>query len=277
MTNHYDIVVIGAGPSGMAAACVAAENGARTLVLDEQGTPGGQIYRAIEKSHPGSGPDFGPSYAKGRSLSERFRQSGAEYVSGAAVWLVSANREIGYSHDGISRLLTADQVIIATGAQERPIPVPGWTLPGVMTVGAAQILLKDAGVAMENAIFAGTGPLLYAAVYQYLKAGIPIKAVLDLTPRRNYLRALAHLPKALPSLPKIAEGWLWKQKIALSKAPYLQWVSQIKISGEDNATGVTYLRHGHWKQIDAEHVLLHLGVEMGSGRKRRLKPVKDRE
>lgn len=260
MTNHYDIVVIGAGPAGMAAACVAAENGARTLVLDEQGAPGGQIYRAIEKSHTASGADFGSSFAKGRPLAEQFRQSRADYVPGAAVWLVSANREIGYSHDGISRLLTADQVIIATGAQERPIPVPGWTLPGVMTVGAAQILLKDAGLALKNAIFAGTGPLLYAAVHQYLKAGIPIKAVLDLTPQRNYLRAVAHLPKALPSLPKIIEGWLWKQKIVFSKVPYLQWVSEVKISGEDAATGVTYLRRGRWQRIDAEYVLLHLGV-----------------
>jgi thioredoxin reductase len=260
MTDHYDVVVIGAGPAGMAAACVAADGGARTLVLDEQMAPGGQVYRAIERSHPKSGPDFGPSYAKGRPLARRFRQSSADYVPAAGVWLVSAKGEIGYSNGGVSRLLKADQVIIATGAQERPIPVPGWTLPGVMTVGAAQILFKDAGVALENAIFAGTGPLLYAAVHQYLQAGIPIRAVLDLTPRKNYLRAMAHLPKALPSLPKIAEGWLWKQKIALSKVPYVQWVSEIAVSGDQHATGVTYLRRGRRERIDARHVLLHLGV-----------------
>lgn len=260
MTGHYEIVIIGAGPAGMAAACTAADAGASTLVLDEQGAPGGQIYRAVEQSARYSGPDFGSSYAKGLPLAQKFRRSAARYVPGASVWWVSENREIGYSKEGASHFITAGRVIIATGAQERPVPVPGWTLPGVMTVGAAQILLKEAGLGLENAVFAGTGPLLYAAVHQYLKAGVPVKAVLDLTPFKNYLRAAAHLPKALASLPKIAEGWLWKQKIARAGFPYIDQVSEIEILGGDTTEGIAYRRPGRRDTIETRCVLLHLGV-----------------
>ena len=260
MNNHYEIVIIGSGPAGMAASEIAAEAGSRILILDEQEQPGGQIYRGIASSSSVPGTDSDQSVTNGRSLIKRFRGLNVDYIPGATVWLVSDKREIGYSKEGVSHLLVADQVIIATGAQERPIPIPGWTLPGVMTVSAAQILLKDDGLALENAVFAGTGPLLYAAAHQYVQGGIPIKAILDLTPRKNYLRALPYLLKAVPKLSKIAEGWLWKHQILRSGLQYIKWVSQIKISGEKSAAAVCYRCHNHWEKIDAQHILLHLGI-----------------
>ncbi|MDD9878224.1 MAG: FAD/NAD(P)-binding oxidoreductase, partial [Magnetovibrio sp.] len=100
--------------------------------------------------------------------------AGVPHVPGATVWQVSPDREIGVAVAGLAQVVTADAVIIATGALERPFPVPGWTLPGVMTVGAAQIALKAHGLAAPNAVFAGTGPLLYLVVDQYRRAGIPV-------------------------------------------------------------------------------------------------------
>ena len=260
MNKQYEIVIIGTGPAGMAASEVASKAGARILVLDEQERPGGQIYRGIETSPSVPGRDLDQSMANGRSLIKQFQGLNVDYIPDATVWLVSDKREIGYSREGVSHLMQADQVIIATGAQERPVPVPGWTRPGVMTVGAAQILLKDDGMAMKNAVFAGTGPLLYAAAHQYVNAGIPVKAVLDLTPWKNYLRALPFLPKALPRFSKIVEGWLMKQQISRSRAQYIKGVSEIEIVGEHTATGIRYRCRDRWDQIDAQHILLHSGV-----------------
>jgi hypothetical protein len=170
--DHYDIVVVGAGPAGMAAATVAAEHGVGALLLDEQSTAGGQIYRAVSRQALNDGNILGPDYYHGRELVSALQASGAEHVTGATVWQLSPQREIGVSKDGIARLLSADQVILATGAQERPFPVPGWTLAGVMTAGGAQVLLKSAALAEPDAVFAGTGPLLYLVASQaWIRAG----------------------------------------------------------------------------------------------------------
>ena len=93
-----------------------------------------------------------------------------------------------------SEAIAARRILLATGAIERPVPLPGWTLPGVMTVGAAQILLKTAGLVPEGrAVLAGQGPLLYLAALQLARAGAPPLAVLETTPRENYAAALRQL------------------------------------------------------------------------------------
>lgn len=258
MSDHYNIIIIGAGPAGMAAALTAAEEGAKTLIIDEQRSPGGQIYRAIEQNQ--DRPELGETYRDSLALVQRFRAAGVEYVTGAIVWQLSADREVGYSKDGAARLVNGDQIILANGALERPMPVPGWTLPGVMNVGAAQILLKESQIAIEDAVFAGTGPLLYLAVHQYMQAGIKVKAVLDLTPKSNYLAALPHLPFALGQLPKIFEGWQWTREIAKSDIPLFKDVEDLRLGGDETLNHLEFRKGGKWKWIDCEHVLLHQGV-----------------
>ncbi len=260
MSDAIDIIVVGAGPAGMAAAIAATRHGARTLVLDEQRKPGGQIYRAVESTKTRKRPELGKSYHAGLNLAEAFRDCDAEYVPQATVWQLSREGELGYSADGAARIVRGRQVILATGAQERPFPVPGWTQAGVMTAGAAQILLKESGIGVENAIFAGTGPLLYLIAHQYLAFGIPIKAFVDLTPGKNYLRALRHLPGALSGIARIAEGWRWKRRIANSDTRYIAGADDIRIIGDGTATGLAYRRNGGWTEISSDHVLLHQGV-----------------
>ena len=115
---------------------------------------------------------LGRDYWHGAELAREFLASGAIYVPGTTVWSLSREREIGISRAGGSQLLEARRVIIATGALERPFPIPGWTLPGVMTAGAAQILLKSGGLAPEGrTVLAGCGPLLWLIAAQYLRAG----------------------------------------------------------------------------------------------------------
>ncbi len=260
MKDHYDIVVVGAGPAGMAAATVAAEHGACVLLLDEQPVAGGQIYRDVGRQTLDDRNILGPDYYHGRELVSALQASGAEHVAGATVWQLSPEREIGVSRDGIARLLSADQVILATGAQERPFPVPGWTLPGVMTAGGAQVLLKSAALAAPDAIFAGTGPLLYLVASQYLKAGIPIRAILDTTPRANRLRALPHAPAALMSMGALLKGRRWLSELRAAGIPFIEHVEDLKLLGTEGLSGVEYRHRGGWQRMDTTRVFLHQGI-----------------
>jgi NADPH-dependent 2,4-dienoyl-CoA reductase/sulfur reductase-like enzyme len=260
MSARSDLAVIGAGPAGLAAAALADELGLDVVLLDEQAVPGGQIYRAIERS-PLAGSDIlGEDYEAGRALVEGLRASRVQYLEGASVWQVSPDLEIGYTRGGTAALLEAQQVILATGAMERPVPVPGWTLPGVMTAGAAQILLKSAGVAASGAVFAGSGPLLYLAAWQYCRAGIPVTAVLDTTPWANYLRAVPRLRQALRAGRYLAKGLSLIRDLRRMDVPLIAGVGALRAEGAEQLRAVTYERRRRWQTLDTEALFLHQGV-----------------
>src|SRR5690348_10094788 len=168
LKDQYDLAIVGGGPAGLAAAALGARFGLATVLFDEQGSPGGQIYRAVTETPLRERSILGEDYWKGAKLADDFIRGSAQYVQGATVWSISHDREIGVSAGGRARLLTARHVILATGALERPFPIPGWTLPGVMTCGAAQILLKSSGLGIDGkVVLAGTGPLLWLLAAQY--------------------------------------------------------------------------------------------------------------
>ncbi|MFT5217886.1 MAG: pyruvate/2-oxoglutarate dehydrogenase complex dihydrolipoamide dehydrogenase (E3) component [Gammaproteobacteria bacterium] len=266
MSEVYDLVIIGAGPTGLAAAQAASKYTDSILLLDEQPTPGGQIYRASEANAKRQRSHLGDAYVAGQRLIEAFRSSHISYVGGATVWQISARGdssdygEVAYSKDGEVRLLRAKEILIASGAQERPMPVAGWTLPGVFTAGAAQILLKESELAFEDAVFCGSGPLLYLLAHQYVQAGIRIKAIIDLTPSGNYLRALPRLPQALTGADKIYQGWQWKREIKKAGVPILNRIADLRILGDRAANAVEFHRSGRWQKLECEHVLLHQGI-----------------
>ena len=260
MKDHYDIIVVGAGPAGMAAATVAAGQGASVLLVDEQPLAGGQIYRAVGSQSLADRGILGPDYYHGERLLAALEKSGAEHLAGASVWEVTPEREVAISAAGVAQMLSAEQVVLATGAQERPFPVPGWTLAGVMMAGGAQVLLKSAGLAEPDAVFAGSGPLLYLVANQYLKAGIPIRAILDTTPAANTLGALPHLPAALMNAGALLKGRRWLSELRAAGIPFFNGVSDLKLSGVQSLTSVEYRHRGAWHRIDTNHVFLHQGV-----------------
>ncbi|MGE9126227.1 NAD(P)/FAD-dependent oxidoreductase, partial [Escherichia coli] len=161
---------------------------------------------------------------------------------------------------GHSFLISADAVILATGAQERPFPIPGWTLPGVMTAGAAQILLKTSGVVPDGEIvLAGCGPLLWLLAAQYLRANAKIACVLDTTPRSNWTKAIGYLPGFALS-PLAAKGAKLLLEVK-SSTRVIANVDSIKAVGESGLNAVEFTRNGTTqKPIGAKTLLLHQGV-----------------
>ncbi len=261
MKSQTQIAVIGAGPAGLAAATQAAQEGAEVVLFDEQPAPGGQIYRAIESASAAQKDVLGRSYNRGRDLALALRQSKLDYRPGTSIWQLTAEREIGFSRDGAAGLINAEQVILATGALERPFPIPGWTLPGVATAGAAQILLKGSGLVSEGAVFAGSGPLLYLVVSQYLRAGVRPLALLDTTPRDNRWPALKQIAGALKRWDLLIEGAGWMREIRQSGMRVERAVSGLKVEGSEQAEAISFLDgRGQKQQIACERIFLHQGV-----------------
>ena len=203
------VLVVGAGPGGLAAAEAAAGAGAgaKVTVLDERPEPGGQYYKQLAPSHDFTGPRTADrQYAAGRALVERVRGAGAEILSGATVWSALADPagdgfEIGVVRHARALRFHTRQVVIATGACENAHAVPGWTLPGVMTTGAAQTLVRAYRVAPgARVLVAGNGPLNLQVACELVRGGVEVVAVAEAAPRPGpsragaALRALVHAP-----------------------------------------------------------------------------------
>ncbi len=261
MTNIVDFLVIGGGPAGLAAATLADELGLSTLVLDEQPEPGGQIYRGIESVHPKTLSLLGDDYGKGRSIADAFRQSGAAYIPNASVWRVDDDGTIAYSSDGKGATAQGRRVLVATGAIERPVPIPGWTLPGVMTAGGAQVLLKSAGVVPSgHVVVAGCGPLALLVTRQLIAAGADVAALLETTRTGDYLSAARHLPRALRAREYLQKGMTLRREIRAAGVAIHSGVDSLAATGEKSVRSVSFRRNGSQAEIQTDSLFLHFGV-----------------
>ena len=270
MSEHCELVVIGGGPAGLGAATTAAELGVKVSLIDEQATPGGQIFRGVENADNANSSILGHDYLQGAALVDAFRKSGAIYRAQSDIWLVTPERDVGVVSSGAASMVKAQHIIIATGSMERAVPFPGWTLPGVMTVGAGQILLKQEGmvpngtarVAGSNAgiVLAGIGPLLLLVACQYLRAGVAIQALLDMTPLGNYLRALPHLPMALTAGDYIAKGKALKRELTQAGVPIITGVSNLAARGDSRIENIEYTTSGQRHMPETDLLMVHFGV-----------------
>lgn len=261
--NAVDILIVGAGPAGMAAAVTARQYSLDVLVVDDQPAPGGQIWRAIETvSATPRGSLLGDAYRAGADLASAFRASGAIYEPGSQLWQIEPGFRAFLTQNRKARMVTAKAVILATGAQERPVPFPGWTLPGVLTVGAAQILLKTAGQVPDKPVWiAGCGPLPLLYMTQLLAAGGRIAGFLDTTPRGRMLAALPHLPRALGRAAELAKGLAWMRALRKAGVPVIRHVSDIVAEGDGRLQSLTYrIEGGEGVSVPAELLLVHEGV-----------------
>lgn len=253
----YDCVIVGAGPAGMSAALTLTEHGVTPLMLDRGARAGGQIYRSAAASPLPDASVLGPDYNAGAGLIKDYEACGTDHRAGADVWHVGEDGKILFSQDGDTHEAQAREILLCPGAIERPMPIKGWTLPGVMTAGAAQVMLKSDAMAAENAVFVGSGPLLYLIVAQYLRLGVKVAALVDTTPRQNYLNAAPLISGALgaPSMLKKGLSLLWE--IRRAGIPVYRNISGLEVIGDTKVEG---LRIAGDQTIATETVFLHHGV-----------------
>jgi len=259
--NSFDLVIIGAGPAGMSAAITARRRGLTVMVVDDQPEPGGQIWRSVERA-AARDDILGPSYSEGRPVAAAFRACGATYAAGAQLWKIEPGFSVFTSQDRKASLTRARAVILATGAQERPAPFPGWTLPGVLTVGAAQILLKNAGQIPTGAVWiAGSGPLPLLYAIQFLSAGGALAGYLDTTPAGRWRKALPHLPAALRAPAELLKGLGWMARLQAGGARFVRGVTDLRARGQDQLETLSY-RTGKGPETvaGADTLLVHEGV-----------------
>ncbi len=260
LAQTYDVVVVGAGPAGLAAAAITAQHGLSTVILDEGAGPGGQIYRAITTTPVTDRRVLGPDYWHGADLVAAAARTGVEIVNGALAWSIDRDLIVGVSRNGTAQMIQAKRVILATGALERPFPIPGWTLPGVMTVGAGQTMLKASGLTPDRRVaLAGMGPLLWLYAAQVLRSGGRIEAILDTTPRANYLRAA-------PYFPDFALSPLFRKGLALMRevraaVKVVSNVTELSAEGVDKVTTAAFrVKGGDMQRLPVDALLLHQGV-----------------
>ena len=262
-----DVVVVGAGPAGMTAASCLAQSGVRVLVLDEHTAPGGQVYRSVEKVTDKRSADLnvlGSHYRNGSKLVERLHSSGAQYWPGTSVWEISAAGEstlaVGVVRDGRVQLIQAGHIILATGAMERPTPFPGWTLPGVMTVGAAQTLLKSSGLVPDGRIaVAGSGPLLYLYVSQLIKAGKKPQVILDTQPRTSLQAKLSVLAALTVDPASMFRGLGWMREVR-REVQVRKRVHRLRAGGVEKLSSISYVSCDRQFTDDVDLLLVHDGV-----------------
>ena len=248
-----DLLIVGAGPAGIAAAVEAAGHGLSVMVLDENSAPGGRIWQALETRVTKDADD-----ATALALIQRFRGGSVQAHWSATVWAIEPDGEVFWFDANGAHSVVARNVLLATGTTERPLPIPGWTLPGVMTVGAAQIALKTGGLLPDKGTWlAGQGPLLLLYATQVLEAGGTIAGVIDLSDGFAPMRALRHVSVA--AWPEIRRGLAWRRQ--LSKAG-VRWIaaSAVRADGETALRSVSFRTTSGWKTAAADLLLLHDGV-----------------
>lgn len=256
-----ELAVVGAGPAGLAAATEGARWGVDTLLLDEQFAPGGQVYRNVEGMAPEVSAILGEEYRRGVEVIAAFRTSAAGYAPGSTVWHIGADGILGVLDGAGARLIRARRIVLAPGAMERPVPIPGWTLPGVMGAGAAQTLLKASGqVPTGPAVIAGSGPLTWLIACQLARAGVTVAALLVTVPAQRIGRALRHLPRAMHAGGELIKGLGWIREAHSCGIRIVQGVSRLAVEGEARAKAVTFTTNRGSERISAELVLLHEGV-----------------
>ncbi|MCC7047419.1 MAG: FAD-dependent oxidoreductase [Alphaproteobacteria bacterium] len=232
------VVIVGAGPAGMAAAIAAVERNCRVTVLDEGARPGGQIYRqADDRLAATEFADVGEIERKHRLL-DRFEAArrAIDYRPGVAVYAVFPNREIHFSFDGRTMVQRPDAIVLATGVRERAIPFPGWTTPGVMYAGGAQAILKAQQVLPgKRAVVAGCGPLPIVVAAQMLRAGGDIAALATL---RSPLAMLNHPVGLWHGRQILGEGLRYARTIARAGVRRLTGYVPVRALGKDHLEAV---------------------------------------
>jgi NADPH-dependent 2,4-dienoyl-CoA reductase/sulfur reductase-like enzyme len=226
----FDVLVVGGGPAGVAAASIASECGARVGLVDDNFALGGQIWRGGRPSEHGAGAS---------AWSDRLGRTSARMLFGTRVFHAPKPGLLLAEGTDVVVELRYSNLILATGARERFLPFPGWTLPNVMGAGGLQAMVKSGlPIRGKRVVIAGTGPLLLAVAAYLRKQGADILIVCEQATRAS----MARFAMSLSSFPeKILQAWSLKKDLAGTRFAANSWA--IAAHGKSALESVT-LSHG---------------------------------
>lgn len=234
-----DLAIVGAGPAGLAAAAEAAALGLSVAVVDDNARPGGQYFR-----HPPPGfrhtadTPWDKDRKRGMALIAALDHPRVAYEPNAVVWDMPEPGVLAVAAGERSGRVRAASVILATGAQDRPVPFPGWTLPGVIGAGGVQNLLKGQRVVPgSRAVVAGNGPLLLLIGANLVRAGVKVEAVAEAAPIWSRLPAM--LPRLAAAPEMLALALRYRAILARAAVPILAGWVPVAAQGRDAVEGVT--------------------------------------
>lgn len=249
--KRYDLVIVGAGPSGLSAAIEAAKRGLSAVVFDENEKPGGQLFKQIHKF-------FGSKehrakvrgYVIGQQLLDEADAAGVEVVLNATVIGLYQDKEVVVKIGEEIHHYKGDAVIIATGAAENMVTFPGWTLPGVMGAGAAQTMMNLHGVLPgKKVLMLGSGNVGLVVAFQLIQCGCEVVALVDAAPR-------------------IGGYGVHAAKVARTGVPFYLSHTIVKAEGDECVNGVTIAEvdssfkfiPGTEKHFDVDTICLAVGL-----------------
>ncbi|MEW5957480.1 MAG: FAD-dependent oxidoreductase [Chloroflexota bacterium] len=231
-----ELAVVGAGPAGLAAAVAAARLGVQVTLIDELPKPGGQYLKG--EARPVA-PPVSKAERHGQDLIAELSNLAIDLRTQTLVWGIDGTRLALHGSAGPA-WLEAQAVVVAAGARELVVPFSGWTLPGVMTLGAAQLLAKAHRVLPgRRVLLAGSGPLLLAAANELLSLGAEVAAVLEAT---HPGRWLPYAPAVWGQWDRLGEGWRYWQALRRARAPYRFGRIVIRAEGEAELEAVLVAR-----------------------------------
>lgn len=262
MSSQVDLLIIGAGPAGLSAACAARACGLEVVLVDEQPAPGGQLLRNIETPMAKDALDS-KEYTAGMQLVRDFYNSGATYLPETTVWGCE-QRSVFCTTQGKPVTLLFSSLVVASGAMERPVPFPGWTLPGVMGAGGADILLRSGGSLCPSSdspvVLAGNGPLLLLLAQHLLHAGVKIAAWLDTGTWSQRIIGAGLLPLGILDREYLVKGMKMGLQILKNKIPIIRGVSHLQALGTGRLEAVRWHSGEKTHELPAHALLRHEGV-----------------
>ena len=249
-------VVVGAGPAGIRAAQTLVAHGLRPVVLDEAARAGGQIYRRPPAHFKRSASELYGTEAS-RALAVHSAIDGVagqlDYRPDSLVWNAQAGSlDVLHAPTAVTRSVPWQRLIVATGATDRILPVPGWTLPGVYSLGGSQVALKFQGCAIgSKVVFMGSGPLLYLVAFQYAKAGASVVAVLDTAGLTDQAAAL---PGLVTQPATFAKGLYYLGWLQTHGVPVHRGIRPLRMLGDRHVEAVVFDDGGTEKTLPCDAV-----------------------
>lgn len=249
--KRFDLIIVGAGPSGLSAAIEAAKRGLEVVVFDENEKPGGQLFKQIHKF-------FGSKehrakvrgFVIGQQLLDEADAAGVKVVLDATVIGMYQEKEVVVKIGAEIHHFKGDAIIIATGAAENMVTFPGWTLPGVIGAGAAQTMMNLHGVLPgKKVLMLGSGNVGLVVSFQLMQCGCEVVALVDAAPR-------------------VGGYGVHAAKVARTGVPFYLSHTIVKAEGEDCVTGVIIAEvdehfqfiPGTEKHFDVDTICLAVGL-----------------